>query len=79
MNTAVLPRNCLAVNLLLTEICNRYQNTDYSEFYPVNLGFSKFENSNNLNVESLFSMVLAGPNGEKVTYKLIRNMLSVSI
>ena len=42
----------------------------YSEFYPVNLGFSKYENSNNLNVNRFFNAI-TGPNGEKVTYKLI--------
>lgn len=42
----------------------------YSEFYPINLGFSKYENSNNLNVNRFFNAI-TGPNGEKVTYKLI--------
>lgn len=42
----------------------------YSEFYPVNLGFSQFENSNNLNVSRFFN-AMTGPNGEKITYKLI--------
>lgn len=42
----------------------------FSEFYPVNLGFSKYENSNNLNVGRFFNSI-SGPNGEKVTYKLL--------
>ncbi len=42
----------------------------YSEFYPVNVRFSVYENSNNKNVERFFNG-LTGPNGEKLSYKLI--------
>jgi len=42
----------------------------YSQYYPVNVGFSVYENSNNKNVERFFNG-LAGPNGEKLSYKLI--------
>ena len=54
---------------ILTETSTDFK-YGYSEFYPVNLGFSKYENSNNLNVNRFFNAI-TGPNGEKVTYKLI--------
>ena len=67
-DTAVLPK-IVGVQFVLTETAtdSKY---GYSEFYPVNLGFSKFENSNNLNIGRFFSAI-TGPNGEQVTYKLI--------
>ncbi len=67
-NTAVLPQ-IIAGQFILTETATDLK-YGYSEFYPVNLGFSKFENSNNLNVNRFFSAI-TGPNGEKVTYKLL--------
>lgn len=42
----------------------------YSEFYPINLGFSAYENSNNLNVNRFFNS-FTGTNGEKVSFKLL--------
>ena len=54
---------------ILTETSTDFK-YGYSEFYPVNLGFSKYENSNNLNVNRFFNAI-TGLNGEKVTYKLI--------
>jgi hypothetical protein len=42
----------------------------YSEFYPINLGFSIYENSNNQNVNRFFNS-FTGLNGEKVTYKIV--------
>lgn len=67
-DTAILPK-IFAKQFILTETAtdSKY---GYSEFYPVNLGFSKFENSNNLNVGRFFNAI-TGPNGEKITYKLI--------
>lgn len=67
-DTAVLPK-IVGAQFILTETAtdSKY---GYSEFYPVNLGFSKFENSNNLNINRFFSAI-TGPNGEKVTYKLL--------
>lgn len=67
-DTAVLPQ-IENGQFILTETAtdSKY---GYSEFYPVNLGFSKYENSNNSNVGRFFN-ALAGPNGEKVTYKLL--------
>lgn len=67
-DTAVLPK-IEGGQFVLTEVStdSKY---GFSEFYPVNLGFSKFENSNNLNVNRFFNG-LNGPNGEKVTYKLL--------
>lgn len=67
-DTAILPQ-IVGHQFILTETAtdSKY---GYSEFYPINLGFSKFENSNNLNVGRFFN-ALTGPNGEKVTYKLI--------
>jgi hypothetical protein len=65
---AVLPK-IVGSQFILTETAtdSKY---GYSEFYPINLGFSKYENSNNLNVGRFFNAI-TGPNGEKVTYKLI--------
>ena len=42
----------------------------YSEFYPINLGFSSYDNSNEQNVNRFFNSFI-GLNGEKVTYKII--------
>ena len=67
-DTAVLPQ-IFAGQFVLTETATDLK-YGYSEFYPVNLGFSKFENSNNLNVNRFFNAI-TGPNGEKVTYKLL--------
>jgi len=67
-DTAVLPQ-IIAGQFVLTETATDLK-YGYSEFYPVNLGFSKFENSNNLNVNRFFNAI-TGPNGEKVTYKLL--------
>jgi hypothetical protein len=67
-DNAILPQ-IVEGQFILTETAtdSKY---GYSEFYPVNLGFSKYENSNNLNVNRFFNAI-TGPNGEKVTYKLI--------
>lgn len=67
-DTAILPQ-IIDGQFVLTETAtdSKY---GYSEFYPVNLGFSKYENSNNSNVNRFFNAI-TGPNGEKVTYKLI--------
>jgi hypothetical protein len=67
-DNAILPQ-IVEGQFLLTETAtdSKY---GYSEFYPVNLGFSKYENSNNLNVNRFFNAI-TGPNGEKVTYKII--------
>lgn len=66
--TAVLPK-IIDGQFILSETANESE-YGFSEFYPVNLGFSKFENSNNLNVNRFFNAI-TGPNGEKVTYKLL--------
>lgn len=66
--TAVLP-NIVGGQFVLTETASDSK-YGFSEFYPINLGFSLYENSNNLNVNRFFNS-LTGPNGEKVTYKLI--------
>lgn len=66
--TAVLP-NIVGGQFVLTETASDTK-YGYSEFYPINLGFSLYENSNNLNINRFFNS-LTGPNGEKVTYKLI--------
>ncbi len=67
-DTAVLPKIFVG-QFVLTETAtdSKY---GYSEFYPVNLGFSKFENSNNQNVNRFFNSI-TGPNGEKLTYRLL--------
>lgn len=67
-DTAQLPK-IVASQFVLTETATDLK-YGYSEFYPVNLGFSKFENSNNQNVNRFFNAI-TGPNGEKVTYKLL--------
>ena len=67
-DTAALPQ-IVDGQFILTETATDLK-YGYSEFYPVNLGFSKFENSNNLNVNRFFNAI-TGPNGEKVTYKLL--------
>ncbi|MES2863141.1 MAG: 2-dehydro-3-deoxyphosphooctonate aldolase [Bacteroidota bacterium] len=67
-DTAALPK-IESGQFILTETATDLK-YGYSEFYPVNLGFSKFENSNNLNINRFFNAI-TGPNGEKVTYKLI--------
>jgi hypothetical protein len=66
--TAVLPTIILnQFELLETASDLQY---GYSEFYPINLGFSTYENSNNQNVIRFFNS-FTGTNGEKVTYKLL--------
>ncbi len=67
-DTSVLPK-IVDGQFVLTETATDLK-YGYSEFYPVNLGFSKFENSNNLNINRFFNAI-TGPNGEKVTYKLV--------
>ncbi len=67
-DTAVLPK-IIYGQFILTETANDSE-YGYSEFYPINLGFSKFENSNNSNVNRFFNSI-TGPNGEKVTYRLL--------
>lgn len=67
-DNAILPQ-IVEGQFLLTETATDLK-YGYSEFYPVNLGFSKYENSNNLNVNRFFNAI-TGPNGEKVTYKII--------
>jgi hypothetical protein len=67
-DTAILPQ-IIDGQFVLTETASDSK-YGYSEFYPVNIGFSKYENSNNLNVNRFFNAI-TGPNGEKVTYKLI--------
>lgn len=67
-DTAVLPKIFVGQFVLTeTALDSKY---GYSEFYPINLGFSKFENSNNQNVNRFFNSI-TGPNGEKVTYRLL--------
>ena len=67
-DTAVLPK-IVAEQFKLTETATDLQ-YGYSEFYPINLGFSTYENSNNQNVNRFFNS-FTGANGEKVTYKLL--------
>lgn len=67
-DTAILPKIVYG-QFVLTETSNDSE-YGYSEFYPINLGFSKFENSNNSNVNRFFNSI-TGPNGEKVTYRLL--------
>lgn len=67
-DTAVLPK-IIYGQFILTETANNSE-YGYNEFYPINLGFSKYENSNNSNVNRFFNSI-TGPNGEKVTYKLL--------
>ncbi|OGS75396.1 MAG: 2-dehydro-3-deoxyphosphooctonate aldolase [Flavobacteria bacterium RIFCSPLOWO2_12_FULL_31_7] len=67
-DTAILPKIVYG-QFVLTETSNDSE-YGYSEFYPVNLGFSKFENSNNSNVNRFFNSI-TGPNGEKITYRLL--------
>lgn len=67
-NTAQLPK-IVAGQFVLTEMANDLK-YGFSEFYPVNLGFSVYETSNNLNVNRFFNAI-TGPNGEKVTYQLL--------
>jgi hypothetical protein len=67
-DTAVLPKIISGqFELVETATDSKY---GYSEFYPINLGFSKYENSNNSNVNRFFNSI-TGPNGEKVTYRLL--------
>lgn len=67
-DTALIPK-IIAGQFVLTETATDL-NYAYSEFYPVNIGFSVYENSNNLNVNRFFNAI-TGPNGEKVTYQLL--------
>ena len=66
--TAVLP-TIISNQFELLETASDLQ-YGYSEFYPINLGFSTYENSNNQNVIRFFNS-FTGTNGEKVTYKLL--------
>lgn len=66
--TATLPQ-ILGKQFVLTETASDLK-YGYSEFYPVNLGFSQYENSNNFNVTRYFNAI-KGPNGENISYKLI--------
>lgn len=67
-DNAILP-NIISGHFELVETATDLQ-YGYSEFYPINLGFSAYENSNNLNVNRFFNS-FTGTNGEKVTYKLL--------
>ena len=67
-DTAVLPK-IIAGQFELAETATDMQ-YGFSEFYPINLGFSTYENSNNQNVNRFFNS-FTGVNGEKVTYKII--------
>jgi hypothetical protein len=67
-DTAQLPK-IVEGQFVLTETATDL-NYAYSEFYPVNIGFYKYENSNILNVNRFFNAI-TGPNGEKVTYQLL--------
>lgn len=67
-DTAQLPK-IVAGQFVLTEMATDLK-YGFSEFYPVNIGFSVYETSNNLNVNRFFNAI-TGPNGEKVTYQLL--------
>ena len=67
-DNAILP-NIISGHFELAETATDLQ-YGYNEFYPINLGFSAYENSNNLNVNRFFNS-FTGINGEKVTYKLL--------
>ena len=67
-DNAVLPK-IISGQFELVETASDMQ-YGFSEFYPINLGFSTYENSNNQNVNRFFNS-FAGINGEKVTYKII--------
>ncbi len=67
-NSALLPK-IIAGQFVLTETATDLKYA-YSEFYPINLGFSAYETSNNLNINRFFNSI-TGPNGEKVTYQLL--------
>ena len=67
-DTAVLPK-IVAGQFELVETATDLQ-YGYSEYYPINLGFSTYENSNNQNVNRFFNS-FTGTNGEKVTYQLL--------
>ena len=67
-DTALLPK-IIGGQFVLTDTATDLK-YGYSEFYPVNLGFTKFENTNNLNISRFFNAI-TGPNGEKTTYKLL--------
>lgn len=67
-DTAELPK-IIEGQFELAETANDMQ-YGYSEFYPINLGFSTYENSNNQNVNRFFNS-FTGANGEKVTYQLL--------
>ncbi len=67
-NTAQLPK-IVAGQFVLTEMSTDLK-YGFNEFYPVNIGFSVYETSNNLNVNRFFNAI-TGPNGEKVTYQLL--------
>lgn len=67
-DTAVLPKIVFG-QFELVETASDMQ-YGYSEFYPINLGFSSYENSNYQNVNRFFNS-FTGINGEKVTYKII--------
>ena len=67
-DTAQLPK-IVEGQFVLTETATDLK-YGFSEFYPVNIGFSVYETSNNLNVNRFFNAI-TGPNGEKVTYQLL--------
>lgn len=67
-DTAVLPK-IISGQFELEETASDMQ-YGYSEFYPINLGFSSYDNSNNQNVIRFFNS-FTGVNGEKVTFKIL--------
>ena len=67
-DTAQLPK-IVEGQFVLTETATDLK-YGFSEFYPVNIGFSVYETSNNLNVNRFFNAI-TGPNGEKATYQLL--------
>jgi hypothetical protein len=67
-DSAVLPKIVIG-QFELAETATDMQ-YGYSEFYPINLGFSSYDNSNEQNVNRFFNSFI-GLNGEKVTYKII--------
>mgnify|MGYP003427148141 len=54
-DTAQLPK-IVEGQFILTENATDLK-YGYSEFYPINIGFSKFENSNNLNINRFFNAI----------------------
>jgi hypothetical protein len=66
-NNATLPIICSDYFILKPTTENKY---GYHQDYPVNLGYSQYEESNKRNIDRFFR-ALTGPNGEKITYKSI--------